>query len=53
MAKAMGWHAETVTEPADVQPALRRALAANETKKPAFLEFVASQHPVHGGWVGR
>lgn len=53
MAKAMGWHAETVTEPSEVQPALKRALRENEKKKPAFLEFVASQHPVHGGWVGR
>jgi thiamine pyrophosphate-dependent acetolactate synthase large subunit-like protein len=53
MAKAMGWHGETVTEPSEVNAALKRALAANENNKPAFLEFVASQHPVHGGWVGR
>ncbi len=53
MAKAMGWHSETVTEPSEVMPALKRALAENERKRPAFLEFIASQHPVHGGWVGR
>jgi thiamine pyrophosphate-dependent acetolactate synthase large subunit-like protein len=53
MAKAMGWHGETVTEPAEVQAALKRALAENEKGKPAFIEFIASQHPVHGGWVGR
>ena len=53
MAKAVGWYGEMVSEPSEVIPALKRALAANEEKRPAYLEFICSQHPVHGGWVGR
>ena len=53
MAKAVGWYGETVTEPGDVIPALKRALDENAKGRPAYLEFIASQHPVHGGWVGR
>ena len=51
MAQAVGWHGQTVTEPAEIIPALKRALAENEAGRPAFLEFIASRHPVHGGWV--
>ncbi len=53
MAKAVGWYGETVTEPGEVIPALKRALDENAKRRPAYLEFIASQHPVHGGWVGR
>jgi acetolactate synthase-1/2/3 large subunit len=53
MARAVGWYGETVAEPAEVVPALRRALDANAQSRPAFLELICSQHPVHGGWVGR
>jgi acetolactate synthase-1/2/3 large subunit len=53
MARAVGWYGETVAEPSDVIPALKRALDANAQKRPAYLEFICSQHPVHGGWVGR
>ncbi|MCC7370475.1 MAG: hypothetical protein IT306_18775 [Chloroflexi bacterium] len=53
MAKAVGWYGEMVSEPSEVIPALRRALDANGQSRPAYLEFICSQHPVHGGWVGR
>jgi thiamine pyrophosphate-dependent acetolactate synthase large subunit-like protein len=51
MARAVGFHAEDVTDPAEVIPALRRALDENARGRPAFIEFVCSHHPVHGGWV--
>jgi acetolactate synthase-1/2/3 large subunit len=53
MAGALGLHAEQVSEPAEIIPALRRALEANTKGKPAYLEFICSHYPVHGGWVGR
>jgi acetolactate synthase I/II/III large subunit len=51
MAKAVGFHAEDVTQPSEIIPALKRALAENVKGRPAFLEFICSHHPVHGGWV--
>jgi thiamine pyrophosphate-dependent acetolactate synthase large subunit-like protein len=51
MAKAVGFHGEDVTQPAEVIPALRRAFDENAKGRPAFLEFICSHHPVHGGWV--
>jgi thiamine pyrophosphate-dependent acetolactate synthase large subunit-like protein len=53
MARAVGWHAEDVTEPAEIIPALERAFDENAKGRPAFLEFICSHYPVHGGWVGR
>ncbi|HEX2828281.1 MAG TPA: thiamine pyrophosphate-dependent enzyme [Burkholderiales bacterium] len=53
MARAVGYHAEDVTEPAEIIPALERAFAENAKGRPAFLEFICSHYPVHGGWVGR
>lgn len=53
MARATGFHAEDVSEPGEVLPALKRALAENAKGRPAYLEFLCSHHPVHGGWVGR
>jgi thiamine pyrophosphate-dependent acetolactate synthase large subunit-like protein len=53
MAKAVGMAAETISEPADVIPAIKRALDANAKGKPAYLEFLCTHYPVHGGWVGR
>ncbi len=53
MARSLGLHAEDVTEPGEIIPALERALAANAKGRPALLEFICSHHPVHGGWVGR
>jgi acetolactate synthase I/II/III large subunit len=51
MAKAVGFHGEDVTAPAEIIPALKRALDQNAKGRPAFLEFICSHHPVHGGWV--
>jgi acetolactate synthase-1/2/3 large subunit len=51
MAKAVGFYGEDVTAPSEVIPALRRALDENAKGRPAFLEFICSHHPVHGGWV--
>jgi acetolactate synthase-1/2/3 large subunit len=50
---ALGFHTERVTEAAEVIPALRRALEINASGKPAYIEFICSQYPVYGGWVGR
>ncbi len=53
MARAVGWHGEDVSEPSQVIPALKRAFDANAQGRPAFVEFICSHNPVHGGWVGR
>jgi acetolactate synthase-1/2/3 large subunit len=53
MARAVGCHAEDVKEPAEIIPALKRAFDENAKGRPAFLEFICSHYPVHGGWVGR
>jgi acetolactate synthase-1/2/3 large subunit len=50
---ALGFHTERVTEPAEIVPALRRALDVNASDKPAYIEFICCQYPVYGGWVGR
>lgn len=50
---ALGLHTERVSEPSEVIPALQRALAANASGKPAYLECLCSQYPVYGSWVGR
>jgi acetolactate synthase I/II/III large subunit len=51
MARAVGFHAEDVSQPGEIIPALRRALDENAKGRPAFVEFLCSHHPVHGGWV--
>jgi acetolactate synthase-1/2/3 large subunit len=51
MARAVGFHAEDVTQPSEIVPALKRAFDENAKGRPAFLEFICSHHPVHGGWV--
>ncbi len=51
MARAVGFHAEDVTQPSEVLPAIRRALDENARGRPAFIEFICSHHPVHGGWI--
>jgi len=51
MARAVGFHGEDVTAPSEVIPALKRAFDENAKCRPAFLEFICSHHPVHGGWV--
>jgi acetolactate synthase-1/2/3 large subunit len=50
---ALGFHTERVSEPAEVIPALRRALDVNTSGRPAYIEFVCCQYPVYGQWVGR
>jgi acetolactate synthase-1/2/3 large subunit len=45
--RALGYHAEHVTEPAEIIPALRRAFAENERGRPAYLEFICTQYPVY------
>ena len=51
--EAMGYHTERVTEPSEIGPALKRALEANDASQPAYIEFICSQYPIYGGWVGR
>jgi len=51
MASAVGFYGEDVSKPSEVIPALRRAFDENAKGRPAFLEFICSHHPVHGGWV--
>ncbi len=53
MARAVGFHGEDVSAPAEIIPALKRAFDENAKGRPAFVEFLCSHHPVHGGWVGR
>ena len=50
---ALGFHTERVTEPAEIIPALRRALDVNNSGRPAYIEFICCQYPVYGQWVGR
>jgi acetolactate synthase-1/2/3 large subunit len=51
MAKAVGFYGEDVTQPSEIIPALKRAFDENAKGRPAFLEFICSHHPVHGGWM--
>jgi acetolactate synthase-1/2/3 large subunit len=51
MARAVGFHGEDVSQPSEIIPALTRALDENARGRPAFVEFICSHHPVHGGWV--
>jgi len=50
-AAELGYYSERVDDPAEVEPALKRALAQNAEGKPAYLEFIASQFPVYGPFV--
>ena len=47
----LGLHTERVHEPSEVIPALQRALKANESGQPSYIEFICSQYPVYGRWV--
>jgi thiamine pyrophosphate-dependent acetolactate synthase large subunit-like protein len=56
MSKAIrefGLHTERVTEPDNLAGALERALAANGSGQPAYIEVICSQFPVYGQWVTR
>ena len=48
----IGWQTERVTEPSDITPALNRAVSANQSNQPAYIEVVASQYPIYGDWAG-
>ena len=50
---SLGFHTERVSEPAEVIPALQRALDVNASGRPAYIEFICCQYPVYGQWVGR
>ena len=47
----MGCYAETVDEPAEIVPALKRAFDENAKGRPAFLEFICSMYPVFGPFI--
>jgi len=49
--EALGYHAEDVTEPSEIIPALRRAFDENRKGRPAYLEVICSQYPVFGQWI--
>ena len=49
--EALGYYAEDVTDPAEIVPAVGRALAANAAGRPAYLEMLCSQYPVFGRWA--
>jgi thiamine pyrophosphate-dependent acetolactate synthase large subunit-like protein len=49
----LGFHAQRVSEPAEVIPALKSALAANESHQPSYIEFICSQYPIYGKWATR
>lgn len=51
MVEGLGMYAERVEDPDEVGPAVKRALAANCSGKPAFLEIICSQYPVYGRWM--
>ena len=40
-----------VDKTSEILPALKRAFDANAKGRPAYVEFICSHHPVHGGWV--
>ncbi|MCL5027205.1 MAG: thiamine pyrophosphate-binding protein [Chloroflexi bacterium] len=50
--EGLGIHAERVTEPKEIIPALKRALDENDRKCPAYIEVICSQYPVWGTWAG-
>ncbi|MCJ7609682.1 hypothetical protein MUP00_08465, partial [Candidatus Bathyarchaeota archaeon] len=50
-AEALGEYAERVEDPDEIGPAVKRALQANASGKPALLEFICSQYPVFGQWM--
>ena len=49
----LGLHSERISEPSEVVPALERALAANKSGQPSYIEFICSQYPVYGEWVSK
>lgn len=46
-----GYYTERLDEPGQIAAALERALAANDSGRSAYLEFICSQFPVYGAWA--
>lgn len=46
-----GYHTERISDPGEVNAALKRALAENDNGKSCYLEFICSQFPVYGAWA--
>ena len=47
LARALGLHAERVTEPGRIRPALRAAIEATEAGTPALVEFVTTREKTY------
>lgn len=45
VAKGLGAHAERIEQPADIIPALNRAISVTREGKPAVLEFITREEP--------
>lgn len=45
VAAGLGAHAQRIEKPADIAPALQRALAASRDGRPALLEFITREEP--------
>ncbi len=45
LAKALGGHGERVTKPAEIKPAIARALAQNAQGRPALVEVITKEEP--------
>jgi acetolactate synthase-1/2/3 large subunit len=43
LARALGGHGERLTEPAEVKPAIARAVRQTEDGTPALLEFITAK----------
>ena len=51
MAGALGLYTESVTAHSEIIPALQRAFDKSTRNRPAYVEFIASQYPIDGGWI--
>jgi acetolactate synthase-1/2/3 large subunit len=47
VAAGLGAYSERVEQPAEIIPALKRAMAANTDGRPAVLEFITKEEPVY------
>src|SRR5262249_21368932 len=47
LARALGAHAERITQPGDVVPAIRRGIQATKEGKTAVLEMITKEEPVY------
>jgi thiamine pyrophosphate-dependent acetolactate synthase large subunit-like protein len=51
VAEALGIQAERVEEPDELTQSIKRAMRANASGKPYFIEVICSKYPVYPGWV--